>query len=365
LFFTYYKEIPLATKNSFKKCIFDQYLCAYMKRKALTTAEKSELLQRAEYLGNVAAACREANVSYRLFFKIKQQALEGQLEPKDPTLNQPQRTPFSVEDRIIELSLLFPESARAIQEQLGYEGYDISIQTIQKILNRHQLGQQQDRFNRLILQIESKGLALTPSQTEFIARFNPAWLEWKNRATRPGELLIQYTHFLGRWPVLGKVFLYVLYEAWSGWVCALVGYGKFEHWPKQLLETGGIPLSRQFNFKIQSILSADSAEYFVPGVHGYRQFLAMQQIRHQLATINGERIHGYTWRFQQWLEQECIPKWKQANYLLLDELNEAVQRDLSSYNSTEGKVLWPSHYLGFPHDGQTPVEKLSEFALKD
>lgn len=187
---------------------------------------------------------------------------------------------------------------------------------------------------------------------------NPAWLEWRHQPIVPGALYIQYTHFLGRWPVLGKIFLYVGYEAWSGWVYAFAAHGKIPQWPVQLFAESSSILSRQFGCVLQQVLSPDTAEYYVPGAHTYRSFLENQGTQHRISTINGARLHGYTWHFQQWLEKNCIPRWKAAQYLLLDELNEAIEQDLGLYNHSSGKAVWPEHYAAFPLKGFAPLEHL-------
>ena len=335
-----------------------------MKQKALTIAEKIAFLQRAKELGNVAQACRELALSPRLYYKIKQQERAGHLEPLNPAQSQPRNTPDELQNRIVELSLNFPESGRVVQGHLAQEGITISAQTIQKILKRHGLGTQQERFERLIVQIQQKRKLLSPEQTEFLSKINPAWLEWEHQTPAPGELFIQYTHFLGRWPVLGKIFLYVGYETWSGWVYAFAAHGKIPKWPVQLFTQCSSVLSEQFGFVLQQILSSDTSEYYVPGAHVYRSLLETKGIQHRISTINGARLHGYTWRFQQWLEKNLIPKWKAAQYLFIDELNEAIEQDLSLYNHSRGKVVWPECYAEFPLEGFAPLERFELFNTK-
>ncbi len=335
-----------------------------MKRKALNTAEKIAFLQRAKELGNVTQACRELALSPRLYYKIKQQERTGHLEPLNPAQNQPRNTPDELQNRIVELSLEFPESGRAVKWQLAQEGFSISAQTIQKILNRNGLGTQQERFEYLILQIQQKGKSLSPAQIEFLSKMNPAWLEWEHQTPAPGELYIQYTHFLGRWPVLGKIFLYVGYESRSGWVYAFAAHGKIPKWPVQLFTQSSSVLSEQFGFVLQQVLSSDTSEYYVPGAHAYRSLLETQGIQHRISTISGARLHGYTWRFQQWLEKNLIPKWKAAQYLFIDELNGAIEQDLSLYNHSQGKVVWPEYYAEFPLQGFAPMERFELFNAK-
>lgn len=332
-----------------------------MKRSKLSLAEKLTLLQRADTLSSIPRACQELGVSTRLYYKIKRQQAENQLELKSVSEKQPLRTPNEVVQRIIELSLLYPESGRVIQAALTTEGIEVSAQTIQKILQRHALGSQEERFNYLTHRIQQESSALSTEQQLFIARFNPAWLEWEQQPPHPGALCILYTHFLGRWPILGKTFLFVAFEAWSGWASALVAHEKIAEWPVQLLEQTLLPLSRQFGFRVKNVLSSDAHEYYTPGLHQFHNFLDTQDIRHSVTTCNGAQSHGYTWHFQQWLEENIIPQWKSVGYLFLDELNEAIQQHLQLYNSNLGKSLWPAYYATFPQEGLAPLEKLMQY----
>lgn len=332
-----------------------------MKRQKLSLSEKLNLLHRVNTLGSVPQACQELGVSIRLYYKIKKQQLENQLEPKNTSEKQPLRTADAIVQRIIELSLLHPESCRTIQAALEQEDYYVSAQTIQKNLKRYGLGSQRGRFQHLVSYIQKENLELKIEQQLFIAQFNPAWLEWEQRPLYPGDLCIAYTHFLGRWPILGKVFLFVVLEAWSGWVSGLVAHEKMAQWSVQLVEDNLLPLSMQFGFGIEKILTSDTDEYYALSFHAFQHLLHSKNIQPVLSTTNGAQVHGYTWRFQQWVEKNKIPQWKAAHYLFLDELNDVIQQDFQVYNNGLAKSIWPEYYADFPQWGAAPLEKLTQF----
>ena len=126
-------------------------------------AFRLRVLQRAEELGNVSAACREAGISRTLFCRWKKRftlyGIDG-LHPRR-TARRPGRPVLLdaiKERRIVAMALASPTwGPKRVSLQLAREGVTVSPSTVWRTLNRLGLGTRIQRL--LVLEVHSANRA--------------------------------------------------------------------------------------------------------------------------------------------------------------------------------------------------------------
>ena len=113
---------------------------------------KLSLLQLAEQLQNIRAACKMMGVSRQHYYDIKerfeQAGVEGLHERERKLPRMPNQTPQNIEERIIEYSLKHPTYGKdRLPLQLRFEGIIISASSVERIWKRYHL---ENRFKRLL-----------------------------------------------------------------------------------------------------------------------------------------------------------------------------------------------------------------------
>jgi len=109
-------------------------------------AQRLRLFRRAEELGNVSAACREAGVARSLYYQLRDRYRKhgpAGLHPKHRQ-GRPGRPPAldaQVERRILAEALAQPAwGPQRIADQLALRGIEVAPSTVYRALRRHRLG---------------------------------------------------------------------------------------------------------------------------------------------------------------------------------------------------------------------------------
>ena len=113
------------------------------------------VFRRAEELGNVSAACREAGISrsgyYQLRERFERYGADG-LHPKfrKGRPGRPPRLGPVVERQVIAMSLAWPSwGPRQLSSQLALKGIEVAPSTVYRCLRRHGLGTRVQRMGVL------------------------------------------------------------------------------------------------------------------------------------------------------------------------------------------------------------------------
>jgi len=117
------------------------------------------ILQRAQDLGNVSAACREAGISRTLYYQWKKRLLlygvDG-LHPRRTAARpgRPVQLDTTKERRIVAMALTWPTwGPQRISDQSQIEGVTVSATTVWRALHRLGLGTRAERL--LVLEVHS------------------------------------------------------------------------------------------------------------------------------------------------------------------------------------------------------------------
>src|SRR5437588_5944955 len=184
--------------------------------------QRLSVLQLAEALDNVSAACRQRGMTRTQFYDYKRrfelQGLEGLKDLPPIHKTHPQTTPPEVVEQMLALSLQHPAwGCVRLSEHLKLEGVSVSSPTIQSILIKHEMGSKFDRLLTLEAQVASEALELSAEQTAQLEKVNPCYRERHVESSRPGELLAQDTFFVGSFKGVGKVYLHTIVDTYGSY----------------------------------------------------------------------------------------------------------------------------------------------------
>lgn len=181
--------------------------------------QRLSVLELAKALGNVSAACKQRGVSRTQFYEYKRRfqthGIEGLVDLPPVAHSHPAATPPEVEQRILEISLAHPAwGCNRLEAELKLAGISLRSITIQKILNRNEMGSWYDRWLLLEQKHSQQAIELNGEQVAFIEKHNPAFRERHVESAAPGELLCQDTFFVGHLKGVGKVYLHTVVDAY-------------------------------------------------------------------------------------------------------------------------------------------------------
>jgi transposase InsO family protein len=194
-------------------------------------ALRLRLFRRAEELGNVSAACREAGVSrsayYQLRARFRRYGADG-LHPTHRT-GRPGRPPeleAVVERRILAEALAQPAwGPQRISDQLGMRGIRVAPSTVYRALRRHGLGTRPQRFGLLERHSASRAGLLTERTRRALEKARPTPSRRHVHARIPGQLVCFDCFFIGRLKGVGKVWQITACDAASSYGLAMLFLG--------------------------------------------------------------------------------------------------------------------------------------------
>ena len=193
--------------------------------------QRLALIMLAKDLGNVTEACRMRNVDRTSFYKWKRRYEEGGFNalmdskrgPVVPALKSKEEEI----NRIKELALKHPSyRCRQLKTMLEIDNIFISGVTIQKYLNRFELGSLKDRYLKLENMFSNTGVEPNNEQLEFLQKNNPGYFEYYKKSKFPGETLACDILYAGEtWNKI-KVYIYITVDTYSSYLSCHVAMGK-------------------------------------------------------------------------------------------------------------------------------------------
>jgi transposase InsO family protein len=318
-------------------------------------AQRLHVFRRAEELGNVSAACREAGVSRALFYRWKQRmdryGADG-LHPKrtQARRGRPPAVPAHVERQVIALALSWPTwGPQRLSVQLARHGVVIAPSTVHRTLRRVGLGTRQPRLG--ILEHHSArqaGLLTERTRRKLRAKRSPA--ERHVEASVPGALVCLDCFYVGKLKGVGKVWQITACDAASSYGTArvFVAAQPTAEVAARFLHRVLVPLYRDAGWPIQRVLTDGGSEFkgvFAQTCRGLGIRHTRTQPRH--AWTNGfvERLQGTI------LHEHWRVEFRRRYFTRLPHLQRSLDSFLRFYNHER-----PHH--GYRTRGRTPAEIL-------
>ncbi len=331
-----------------------------MKAQNKIIQQRLSVLQLAEALGNVSAACRQRGVSRSQFYEYKRrfqaQGIEGLKDLPPIAKRHPQTTPKEVVDKIINLSLQHPSyGCNRLESLIKAQGHSISAITIQKILDRNGMGTRYDRWLKLEEKNSKNSFKLTGEQVAFIEKQNPCFRERHVESHKPGELLNQDTFYVGHLKGVGKVYLHAVVDTWSSYAFGFLHTSKQPEAAVAVFHNDVIPFYKKWNLDIGNILTDNGREFCGMDSHPYELYLQLNDIKHRTTRVRRPQTNGFIERFNRTVLDEFLRiKFREKMYVSVEQL----QRDLD---------IWLKHYneerphLGYRNMGRKPLETILKY----
>ena len=322
--------------------------------------QRLSVLELAQALGNVSAACKQRGMSRTQYYENKRRfqthGIEGLVDLPPVHHTHPATTPAVVEERLLALSLEHPAwGCNRLCDQLKLEGINLSAITIQKILNRNEMGDRYSRWLKLETQHSQRAIELNGEQVAFIEKHNPAFRERHVESSAPGELLCQDTFFVGTLKGVGKVYLHTVVDAWCSYAFGFLHTSKQPEAAAVVLHNDVLPFYRQQSLPIQAVLTDNGREFCGRDDHPYELYLALNDIKHRCTQVRRPQTNGFVERFHRTVLDEFF---RTAFRTTMYETVEALQTDLDT---------WLQHYnhlrphQGYRNLGKRPFERIQQY----
>jgi len=220
--------------------------------------QRLRLFRRAEELGNVSAACREAGIARSLYYQLRSRYLRygsDGLHPKHRRrrTGRPPALDAQIERRILAEALAQPAwGPQRISDQLALRGIRVAPSTAYRALRRHRLGTRSQRFGLLERHSAAHAGLLTERTKRTLQKARPTPSRAHIEADEPGELVGFDCFYIGRLKGIGKVWQVTACDTASSFTWAKIFLGNpraavaaaFLREVRADLERAGWPLQR-------------------------------------------------------------------------------------------------------------------------
>jgi transposase len=321
---------------------------------------KISILQLAQEMGNISAACKKAGLARSSFYEIKkayeQFGREG-LEPEPKRRGrQPNQTTPEQEEQILVMTRRYPSySYVRIANQLQLEGKSIGSNAVRGVWDRHGLVKKLARFLWIDQEAQAGRAILTEEIAKKVSRLKRLDEASDNHieAKVPGELLSQDLYFVGVIKGVGKIYMQSAVDCANS-----VGFGrlclsKLPIHSAALLHEKVLPFYDELGTRVQSVLTDCGREYCgKPEQHVFELYLGAQGIEHRTTRPASPYTNGFVERFHRTLKDEFFAKvFREKWYSSLDELQADLEQFLKFYNEERT-------HTGYRCQGKTPMETL-------
>lgn len=318
------------------------------------------VLQLAEALNNVSAACRQRGMARTQFYEYKRrfelQGVEGLKDLPPVHKTHPQTTPEEVVEQVLALSLKHPAwGCVRLADHLRLQGTSISSPTVQSILIKHGMGTKLERLFKLEEQAAAEPIELTPEQIAQIEKANPCFRERHVESSRPGELLSQDTFFVGTFKGVGKVYLHTVVDTYSSYGFGFLHTSKVPEAAVAVLHNDALPFYGERAIAVEKILTDNGREFCGTDTHPYELYLALNDITHKRTKVRSPQTNGFVERFHRTAKEECFEvALRETFYESVDALQADFDRWLVHYNTERP-------HRGYRNMGRRPIDTINAY----
>lgn len=331
-------------------------------------AFRLRVMARAQTLGNVSQACREAGISRSLFYRWRRRYTaygpDG-LHPRrrGPRRGRPQALSAQAERAILALALAWPTWGPArLAAQLARPEHGqgrIAPTTIYRHLRRVGL---RTRFQRLAVleahSAQTAGLLTERTRRRLAAAQRPAV---HVAAQHPGDLVCLDTFYVGKLKGVGKVWQYTACDAACSYGLAQVSREFSAAAAARFLTARVLPAYRAAGWRVHRILTDQGNEYRAAFDHVCQTL----RIRHTRTRPRHAWTNGFVERLQGTILSELWRvEFRRRFFTRVATMQDALDQYLAFYNHhrphlgyrTRGRapatIFWSSPW-GDPHDQVT------------
>ena len=321
--------------------------------------QRMSVLQLAQALGSVSAACRRSGMDRTSFYDWKRRfqthGLEGLKDLPPVHKTHPMTTPPEVVERVLALSEANPAwGCVRLSDQLQLEGTPLSSPTVQNLLIKHGVGTKYERLLRLEERMASEPIELTAEQIRLIEKANPAFRERHVESSRPGELLAQDTFYVGNLKGLGKLYMQAVVDTFGSYGFATLHTSKRPETAALLLHNEVLPFYAERNIPVGAVLTDNGREFCGTAAHPFELYLALNDIEHRTTRVRRPQTNGFVERFHRTVLDEFFrTSLRDAVFDRLDDLQARLDAWLVHYNCERP-------HRGYRNMGRRPVETVNQ-----
>jgi transposase InsO family protein len=321
-------------------------------------ALRLRLFRRAEELGNVSSACREAGVSrsayYQLRKRFQQYGTDG-LHPKHRK-GRPGRPPeleAVIERRILAEALAQPAwGPQRISDQLGMRGIRVAPSTVYRALRRHGLGTRPQRFGLLERHSASRAGLLTERTRRALEKVRPTPSRRHVEAKEPGELVCLDCFYIGKLKGVGKVWQITACDAASSYGLAMLFLGDPRAAVAAEFLDRVVEHFDEAGWRVKRVLTDGGSEF----KGEFDKACRRQEIRHTRTKPRHPFTNGFVERLQGTiLHEHWRIEFRRRYFTKLGQLDRSLQSYLRLYNHerphrgyrtrgrTPAQIVWGAH----------------------
>jgi transposase len=311
------------------------------------------LFTRAEALGNVSAACREAGISRSLYYQLRQRFVRYGADGLHPKRRKgrPGRPPqldATTERQVLALSLAWPSwGPQQLSAQLVRQGITVARSTVYRLLRRRGLARREQRFVALEGHSARRAGLLTERTRKALAKARPTPSERHVEAKTPGELVCLDCFYVGNLKGVGKVWQLTACDVASSYGLATLFVGDPNaQVAARFLREIVVPEFQRAGFRAQRVLTDRGSEF--KGLFA----LACHQlgIRHPRTQPRHAFTNGFVERLQQTiLHDHWRIEFRRRYFTHLHQLERSLQSYLRFYNHER------AHH-GYRTQGRSPAQ---------
>jgi transposase len=316
-------------------------------------AFRLRLFSRAEALGNVSAACREAGISRSLYYQLRKRFVRygpDGLHPKRRR-GRPGRPPqldATTERQVLALALTWPSwGPQQLSAQLARQGIRVARSTVYRLLRRRGLGRRPQRFAALEGHSAQRAGLLTERTRKALAKARPMPSERHVEAKEPGELVCLDCFYVGNLKGVGKIWQITACDAASSYGLATLFIGDPNAAAAaRFLREMVVPEFQRAGFPVKRVLTDRGSEF--KGVFA----LACRAlgIRHTRTKPRHAFTNGFVERLQQTiLHDHWRIEFRRRYFTRFRQLDRSLQSYLHFYNHDR------AHH-GYRTQGRSPAQ---------
>lgn len=316
-------------------------------------AQRLFVMRRAQELGNVAEACRQADISRTLFYRMRRRYLRygaDGLRPRPPRRARPtQQAPEATEQAVLAYALLWPTHGPAqIADQLTRPGGPLtrlSASGAYAILRRHGLSTRWERLCRS--EVHAAGtIGLLTERTRATLNEARGHRAAHVHAERSGDLVCLDTFYVGNLKGVGKVWQYTACDAASSFGVAWLARELSADNARKFLRRYVMPIYRQGGHTVRAVLTDGGSEF----KGAFDAACRTLNIEHRRTRPRHAWTNGFVERLQGTILSEL---WRCSFRRTYYTGVAPMQRDLDSYLK---RYNFHRSHSGYRLKGRTPAE---------
>lgn len=322
---------------------------------------KLGLLELAQHLGNVSAACRTLGYSRDTFYRVKDAYEEGgaealrEISRRKPNLRN--RVSEELELAVIELAFEKPAFGQVrVANELAKRGLLVSPAGVRCVWLRHELETFKKRLKALEARVAKEGVILTESQLQALERAKEEkQAEGEIETEHPGYLGSQDTFYVGTVKGIGRIYQQTFVDTYSKHAICKLYTMRTALAAADILNDRVLPFYEEQGVPLLRILTDRGTEYCgAAETHEFQLMLALSDIDHTRTKAKSPQTNGICERFHKTILNEFYQvAFRKKVYRSLDELQLDLDDWLREYN--EERTHQGKHCLG-----RTPMQTFLE-----